>query len=775
MRSKKVIALLISLTLLVSSVLPGTLAVSIDQDAASSSVTLTSGKQETPTPAPEEQQEQQDQNEQENICTCGSTDGTHAEDCPLYEAPKTLMAASAQTAGNKNYPEGHVQGYIRIKINVYRVDENGRQTPQPDVPVEVRRLLSGAYASKEGWTDQLVLFTGKSDENGVVYIEAPYKYTKDEQSINNSIAYLGDNSADVNKIVYQFGVQHNNLILPDIRFDINPATDSNYTLNMVKGSTRNYVPESGRNAGSHHIETDSLAYDDFVFHDGILGGNGQTNNSGGAYIEFDLYVKQKSQPTTATATIELNSYLWDHDAYTGEYGRGQTTTPVGGLTYDIVYYDYDNAATRQVLKTVTVDSNGQATITLSAEELQTLEAFRKNLPENHHLTLDISPSTKPASDGKTYAWDWQTVDGTGSAGVIGVRTMQIPDGNGGWKQAKQGGSEYVTSGRYTYSYNPNHTPWLNHDLLTNGFQIQWNCYVTPSMTVTFDAGEGTGAFPAQQFKPITSVPDDQQNYLVSDPGAPTAPEGKNFVGWYKVESDGSLESTPWDFADRIVTKTMTLKAVYADQKYTVKFEVPGDAGTPASVQTNQYIIGNTPAWSGEDPEKDGYVFIGWKETVGSGDRNMLYTFRDKYSIDKTSREIYAENSDDAVKVTKAFATETVYTAQFKEALSDLTITKSGGQNIDKNQSFLFDVTGSDGYSKRVVINGNGSVTIKGLKIGEYTVTEVTGWSWRYKPENNDQTITLQPAEKNEVTFENTRSNTKWLGGDAYSKNEFKNN
>ena len=61
MRSKKVIALLISLTLLVSSVLPGTLAVSIDQDAARSSVTLTSGKQETPTPAPEEQQEQEDQ------------------------------------------------------------------------------------------------------------------------------------------------------------------------------------------------------------------------------------------------------------------------------------------------------------------------------------------------------------------------------------------------------------------------------------------------------------------------------------------------------------------------------------------------------------------------------------------------------------------------------------------------------------------------------------------------------------------------------------------
>ena len=677
MRSKKVIALLISLTLLVSSVLPGTLAVSIDQDAASSSVTLTSGKQETPTPAPEEQQEQEDQNEQENICTCGSTDGTHAEDCPLYEAPKTLMAASAQTAGNENYPEGHVQGKIRIKINVKLVDANGNETNAPaGVPVEVRRLLSGAYANKGGWEDKQVLFTGTSDNSGVVYIDAAYQYTKDEQNINSSTAYLGQNSADVNQIVYQYGAQHDNPSSPGIRFDINPADNSNYTLNMVKGSIRNYVHGSGRNAGNHHIATDSLAYDDFVFHDGILGGNGQPDNPGGAYIEFDLYVKQKSQPTTATATIELNSYLWNHDAYNSStYGSGQTEIPVGGLTYDIVYYDYNNAATRQVLRTggVTVDKDGKATITLSAEELQTLEAFRETLPEDHHLTLDISPSTKPASDGKTYAWDWQTVDGTGSAGVIGVRTMKIPDGNGGWKQAKEGSSESVTSGRYTYSPNPNHTPWLNQDLLTNGFQIQWNCYVTPSMTVTFDVGEGTGAFTVQHFKPITSVPEDQQDYLVKNPGDPTAPAGKNFVGWYKVKGDGSLESTPWDFADRIVTETMTLKAVYT------------------------------------------------------------------------------------------------------AALSDLTITRSGVQDIGENQSFLFDVTGSNGYSKRVVINGNGSVTIKGLKIGTYTVTEVTGWSWRYTPDSAVKQVTLKTTGENSVTFTNTRSSTKWLDGNAYCKNEFKNN
>ena len=783
MRSKKVSALLISLTLLASIALPCTLAVSAAQETANSSVTLTSGEQETPAPAPEEQQKQEDQNEQENICTCGSTDGTHTENCPLYEAPRTPMKVPAQTAGNENYPEGRVPGKIRIRINVYRVNTDGTPTPQSGVPVEIKRNLNSPYygGSEEipNWHDGLTMFSGTSDDNGVVYIEQPYTYVKNTNDAQYDTVYLGDGSTnDFDHVVFQ-RVDNNK---GGIRFSITPAGNSGYSL--VAGSDEYAIKCTSNSNGGPMTRQDcdaddkSISVDDFVFHDGLGDGDGQPNNTGGAYLVFDMYVKGEPQPTTATATIELNSYLWDHNAYNSSiYGSGQTEIPAGGLTYDIVYYDYYHAAdTQHVLKTggVTVDSTGKATITLSAEELQTLEAFRKNLPADGRLTLDIRPSTRPTSDGKTYAWDWLTVDGTGTAGVVGIRTMKIPDENGGWKLAKQGGSEIVTDGRYTYSPNPNHTPWLNQDLLTNGFQIQWNCYVTPSMTVTFDVDEGTGAFPVQQFKPITSVPDDQQNYRVKNPGDPTAPEGKNFVGWYKVNGDGSLESTPWDFAGRIVTETMTLKAVYADKKYTVTFEVPGEAGTPASVQTNQYIIGNTPAWSGEDPAKDGYVFIGWKETTENGDKNTLYTFHDTYSIEKTSREIYAENSDEAVKVTADFAENTVYTAQF-EALPDLTITKSGGQDIDENQSFLFDVTGPNGFHKRVVINGNGSVTIKGLKIGTYTVTEVKGWSWRYTPDSAAKQVTLKATGENNVTFTNTRSNIKWLDGNAYSKNVFKKN
>ena len=101
---------------------------------------------------------------------------------------------------------------------------------------------------------------------------------------------------------------------------------------------------------------------------------------------------------------------------------------------------------------------------------------------------------------------------------------------------------------------------------------------------------------------------------------------------------------------------------------------------------------------------------------------------------------------------------------------DLTITKSGAEKIDENQSFIFTVTGPNNFSAKVVIQGNNSVTIKGLKIGTYTVTEDTDWSWRYTPKEKGKTITLSATEPNTVTFTNNRTKGKWLGGDAYKHN-----
>ena len=112
---------------------------------------------------------------------------------------------------------------------------------------------------------------------------------------------------------------------------------------------------------------------------------------------------------------------------------------------------------------------------------------------------------------------------------------------------------------------------------------------------------------------------------------------------------------------------------------------------------------------------------------------------------------------------------------------DLTIKKTGTQDIDENQSFVFRVK-KDGdpttFSMDVVIYGNGSVTIKGLKPGTYTITEKTGWSWRYTPKG-DESQTVNPAAENVqkdtngavlVTFDNDREKIKWLNGGAWCKN-----
>lgn len=106
---------------------------------------------------------------------------------------------------------------------------------------------------------------------------------------------------------------------------------------------------------------------------------------------------------------------------------------------------------------------------------------------------------------------------------------------------------------------------------------------------------------------------------------------------------------------------------------------------------------------------------------------------------------------------------------------DLTIVKTGcNEAIDENQTFVFNVTGPNGFSMQVVIEGNGSTTIKGLPAGEYTVTEDTSWSWRYEPEEASYTVTANDIKNGEatVTFENERTNDKWLNGSAYCKNDF---
>ena len=128
------------------------------------------------------------------------------------------------------------------------------------------------------------------------------------------------------------------------------------------------------------------------------------------------------------------------------------------------------------------------------------------------------------------------------------------------------------------------------------------------------------------------------------------------------------------------------------------------------------------------------------------------------------------------------------------ALTSLTIKKTGAADIDMNQSFLFTVTGKDADGKdinlTVTVHGNGSTTIDGVVIGnDYTITEKTDWSWRYqffewehKVNADDATTTtgstngatIKLGENGTITFTNMREESKWLDGDSWCNNIFKN-
>ena len=298
MTRKKGIALIICLPLIISMVLPGTLAFSGDPSAANVNLTLA---EDTPVPTPENSVE-------EKGCTCDpqpAEGGPHGEGCPFYTS---VMGTAAAAEGTDSPVTEPAAGQIHIKINVFCVDDSNEAIPQPGVPVEVRRELYGDYdgenAQLSGWNDELPMFSGTSDEKGVVEIEVPYTVVKDPDNAANDTAYLGNGETNDNDhVVYQRRADTDAFC---IRFAIEPVNGSGYALNGADQKIRNW--KNGQNGiNVHSSDGDGYAYDDFVFQSGLVDIDSQTGTAGGAFVEFDLYVKKTTpaeEPTTEEPTEE---------------------------------------------------------------------------------------------------------------------------------------------------------------------------------------------------------------------------------------------------------------------------------------------------------------------------------------------------------------------------------------------------------------------------------------------------------------------------------------
>ena len=133
-----------------------------------------------------------------------------------------------------------------------------------------------------------------------------------------------------------------------------------------------------------------------------------------------------------------------------------------------------------------------------------------------------------------------------------------------------------------------------------------------------------------------------------------------------------------------------------------------------------------------------------------------------------------EHANGSVTVTNAYALH----------LFDLTIKTSGVKPIDENQTYIYRVHGNDAHTKlidlTVAIHGDGQATVKNLPSGEYKVTQVNAWSWRYTPDQTaERSVTLK-ANGTVVEYTQNRAHEgdagnkwKWLNGQHWIDNRWK--
>lgn len=91
----------------------------------------------------------------------------------------------------------------------------------------------------------------------------------------------------------------------------------------------------------------------------------------------------------------------------------------------------------------------------------------------------------------------------------------------------------------------------------------------------------------------------------------------------------------------------------------------------------------------------------------------------------------------------------------------LNITKQGGA---ADESYVFDVFKDGVKYSEVTVWGNGTETLVELPIGTYTISENTGWSWRYSANNGGSAAMTAQNPTGSIACTNTKNNNQWLNG-----------
>ena len=242
---------------------------------------------------------------------------------------------------------------------------------------------------------------------------------------------------------------------------------------------------------------------------------------------------------------------------------------------------------------------------------------------------------------------------------------------------------------------------------------------------------------------------------------------KTIPGYKLISAENQAINIAIEDPDNVANKNVKI-FYYNEETVNILYKVVGPAGcgTLDNYQENDLKVITGTAAGSMPTAASGYKFVGWFKDEGCTEPVEASWI--------ANNRLTPEKTKDLGNGVMGYEAATYY-AKFELDVFDLTIQKEGCAGIDENQSFLFRITGPNGFSMEVTVQGNGSKTIKGLQMGNYAVTEVESWSWRYKCQNNRQSVKPENVVngKAEVTFTNKRDFVSWINGCAFADNRWR--
>ena len=234
-----------------------------------------------------------------------------------------------------------------------------------------------------------------------------------------------------------------------------------------------------------------------------------------------------------------------------------------------------------------------------------------------------------------------------------------------------------------------------------------------------------------------------------------------------VEKTITIREEKKDSNDDWVVEHNKIIFYYSETQYTVEYiAVPPEGGTLSNTIEVRKGTGN---FEGSVPTANEYYeFVGWftdeacTQAVVTEGENAVGT------IDPNTKKFTPNKA-------KISATDkNRFYAKFELQAADFTISRENATDDDPDQVFVYEVKSNEEGSNLIItvtVVGNGSTTICGLPLGNYTVTQLNNWSWRY----SDSSVTIYHEgnpdtdgkfQGTTVVFDDRESNSGWLSGNS---------